>query len=267
MQKTNIEYLDITCNPIAMRCTRVSKSCENCWHLAMCDRLKNNPKIPMDLREVYAGDRPPVLIQSRLDTILRRKEHAVIGIQFMGDLWHEDIPHLLIDDVFDVMTAARQHTFIVLTKRPENLLKWYNETITLGGGDYLSNLWLGVSVEDQATADERLPILLQIPAAVHIVSYEPALSAIKIPKVWLRKAPPLMSGKQQWNTISWIIAGCESGSNHRPAKVNWLRDVKNQCVEADVPFFLKQMDWFGNITKMPILDGYVWDQIPKGMTC
>jgi len=274
MQKTKIEYLDYTCNPIAMRCSPVSAGCANCWHIAMCDRMKNNPKIPMELREIYAGDAPPKLIESRLEAPLKLKKPAIIGLQFMGDLWHEDIPHTLIDDIFDVMTAAKQHAFIVLTKRPQNMLEWYNETIILGGGDYLPNLWLGVSVEDQKTADERIPILLQIPAAKHIVSYEPALGPVNFNLCHKCQIDP--SQCEEHNHIDWVIAGCESGPNRRPAKIEWFRDVKNQCVEAGIPYFLKQMTkkteiknaystgkYFDKIVKMPELDGKIYDELPS----
>ena len=253
MNKTGIEYLDFTWNPIAMRCTPVSEGCTHCWHLAMCNRMKSNPKLSARERCVYGGECAPFLMEHRLDAPLKRKKHARIGVQFMGDLFYEDVKTEDIYRIIVRMEEAKQHTFLILTKRPKRMLelmnnpKWFAEN---------PHIWLGVTAENQARADDRIPILLQIPAAVRFISYEPALGPLTELYEYL-----------QWNQLHWVIAGCESGPGRRPAKIEWFRDLKDQCVEAEIPFFLKQCEVeFGNgklgIEKRPMLDGRVWDQLP-----
>jgi len=185
MNKTNIEYLTHSWNPIAMRCTPVSEGCANCWHLAMANRLAKNPVIPKDRRKAYAGGKP-VLIESEIDAPLKRKKPAIIGVNFMGDLFHPDVSDEMIDAVFSVMAqdicsplhglnTPTRHTYLVLTKRPERILEGHPEFF-----ERWPNIWLGVTCENQQTADERIPILLQIPAAVRFVSIEPMLSKIDL---------------------------------------------------------------------------------------
>ena len=119
MNKTGIEYLDYTWNPIAMRCTKISEACEHCWHIQMCDRLAANFNLPMNIREAYARDRVPVLISERLSAPLKRKKPARIGVQFMGDLFHEDIKWNDQYKIFEMILHACWHEFLVLTKRPK----------------------------------------------------------------------------------------------------------------------------------------------------
>ena len=226
MNKTNIEYLDLSWNPIAMRCTPVGAGCKNCWHLAMADRLAANPSIPEDLREAYAGG-PPVLVESRLDAPLRRKKPARIGTQFMGDLFCADVPDDFIDCVFGVMSIATKHTFVVLTKRPDRILEWmdglpknpvsrFKGALILNGWDFfdhrllggfdqwtwpLPNVHFGVSVSTQDDADRNIPEPLLTSAAVRIVSVEPMLERIDPVAIlrtyeWIEETSP--SGKQLW---------------------------------------------------------------------
>ena len=298
MQKTNIKYLTHTCSPLAMRCTPVSSGCANCWHITMADRFKNNSNFSKEIREAYAGDRPPILIESRLDAIVRHKKPAVIGLQFMGDLFGEGVTEFQWLQVFDTVRrsiynggARPGHTFIILTKRVNTMklvlesLKWDGKTLNYEKGSPFmplagKGIYIGVSVEDQPTADERIPILLQIPAAVRFISYEPALGGLNLIKylnldrIFVPASGP--SGFWRYeenktspceNIIDWIIAGCESGPNRRPADIEWFRDVRNQCVAAGIPYFLKQIEVeFGNgklgIEKMPFLDGQRYDQMP-----
>lgn len=128
------------------------------------------------------------------------------------------------------------------------------------------NVWMGVSVEDQATANDRIPLLLRTKASHRFVSYEPALGPMRMLEQdfsdygqgpgWLI-AGNMANGPE----VDWIIAGCESGPRRRPANVDWFRSVRDQCQAAGKPFFLKQMDVDGKLVKMPKLDGRVWDQI------
>lgn len=247
MNKTNIEYLDYTWNPIAMRCTPVSEGCANCWHLKRADMLKNNSLIPEYQKNIYAGLLDPELIESRLQDPLKVKKPSRIGVQFMGDLFHKNITRDMfevIDQIFEVMTAVPQHTFVILTKRPEEMFRWYQLTSVMGGGDYLPNVWLGVTAENQEQADKRIPVLLQIPAAVRFVSVEPMLSGIDLSRLLsIRKS----TGLSEWvkdgenNLIDWVICGGESGPGARPMHPDWVRSLRDQAVVAGVPFFMKQM--------------------------
>ena len=175
------------------------------------------------------------------------------------------------------MATCHTHTFQVLTKRPERMNifitdwlpgAWGLATMSLRLLDKpIPNIWLGVSVENQATADERIPILLQTPAAVRFISYEPALGPVDF---W--KATGHADGsfwhapKFSWfndSGLDWIIAGGESGPGARPAHPDWFRSVRDQCVEAGIPYFLKQMVVNGKMVKMPELDGRVWNEYPE----
>ena len=256
MNKTAIEYLDFTWNPLAMRCTPVSQACTNCWHLAMADRLAVNPTLPTGTRLAYAGKRAPLLIQKRLTAPLRRKKPAIIGVQFMGDLFHEDLPTHYIADVWNVMRQCPQHTFQVLTKRPYQMMSILSDWDTI-----LPNVWLGVTAENQAAADERIPLLLQTPAVVRFLSCEPLLGAVDL-RSWLGGSDGEPDGRtddthcvrcgEVWGeghecppgfgpSLSWVIVGGESGPGARPMKPQWARDIVTQCKAAGVPVFVKQM--------------------------
>jgi protein gp37 len=190
----------------------------------------------------------------------------------MGDLFHEDVRVPFIDQCFAVMALASRHTFQVLTKRPERMRNYFDlsyvtdfplepigsqvriaysagkihEMFLSKGKDLplgyslnqpYQNVWLGVSVEDQQTADERIPLLLQTKAAVRFVSYEPALGPLSFVSDAFKNR--LTDGFHQ-SKIDWVIAGGESGRNARPSHPDWFRAVRDQCQAAGVPFFFKQ---------------------------
>lgn len=250
MNKTNIEYLDYSWNPIAMRCTPISEGCANCWHIKMADRMKNNPTLPAGRRDSYSGG-PPVLIENELQAPLKRKKPAIIGTQFMGDLFHEDIGYAHIQEVFSIIELCSWHTFLVLTKRQ---MRMGNAIKTWFGNILPNNLWLGITAENQSRWNQRR-FFQSIPAAKHFISLEPLLNNIDL--------------KLRDNEIDWVIAGCESGPNRRQAKTQWFRDLKDQCLDAGVPFFLKQWEYEGFqkgysvLEKMPYLDGRQWNAMPK----
>ena len=164
--------------------------------------LAQNPKIPLNQQLRYAGIEPPFLVKSRLDAPLKVKKPSIIGTQFMGDLFHKDIRDDQINSVFIKMLWADWHTFIVLTKRPERMLDFVN--IGEGWRGKMKNVWLGVSVSTQEDADRLIPVLLQIPASVRIISVEPTLEQIDI-----------STGPTFWDDpsagIKWVIVGAESG--------------------------------------------------------
>lgn len=187
--------------------------------------------------------------------------------------------------VFDTMALCRSHTFQLLTKRPKRMLGLLGHSkIHIASGAYpLPNVWLGVSCENQAAADERIPLLLQTPAKVRFVSGEPLLGPVDLEKV------PLPDAYFQWAGVTgclqplsekhsepdcyryfqrkalkldWVIAGAESGPKRRCAELDWFRSLRDQCVAAGVPFHLKQMEVDGKLVKEPELDGRKWLGFP-----
>ena len=164
----------------------------------------------------------------------------MIFVNSMSDLFHEDVPDEYIKKVFATMVKADRHIFQILTKRPERVVKLAPQL------PWPSHVWQGVSVESQAYT-KRVNALQKVPAAVRFLSVEPLLGPI-------RNLP--LSG------VHWVIVGGESGPRHRPINPEWVREIRKQCLTADVPFFFKQ--WGGRTAKSGgrILDGRTWDQMP-----
>jgi protein gp37 len=162
----------------------------------------------------------------------------------MSDLFHENVSFEFINAVFTVMSDCDKHTFIILTKRPERIIefvKWKQKQVYNIIWSFPFNVWLLVSVEDQATANERIPLLLKVPCIVRGLSCEPLLGAIDI-KYWIDR---LEHGKHSFHStskpkINWVIVGGESGKNARPMYPRWARAIGDQCKAAGIPFFFKQ---------------------------
>ncbi len=283
---TKIEWCEETWNPIT-GCTPVSDGCKNCYARRMSHRLKGRYGYPKDdpFRITFHPD--------KLTQPLQWKKPKIIFVCSMGDLFHENAPHHSIDLVFEVMTKyANHHTYLILTKRPENIPpdRWHSSW---------NNIWLGVSFENQKTADERIPILLNIPAVKRFVSIEPMIAPINLNKstkfLKYQKAKEGFSKPgyfyRPWlNLLDWIIVGGESGPNARCMHPDWVRSIQDQCQEANVPFFFKSWgEWLPedqwNLKKQPwefyyycdkyfywrkvgkknsgrLLDGKIWDEYP-----
>jgi protein gp37 len=167
----------------------------------------------------------------------------------MGDLFHPEVDWQFLDDVFRTIRRNIDHIFIVLTKRPETA--WHYIKSRALKGNYLlqtsKNLWLGVSVENQKRADERIPILLQIPAKVRFVSIEPMLGPVDLTDIELTASIRLnaLTGGGNIPGLDWVILGGETGPEARPMNPDWVRSVRDQCQEAGVPFFFKQWgEWW-----------------------
>ena len=261
MNKTGIEYLDYTWNPIAMRCTPISEGCQKCWHIIRAKMLAKNPTISGFAQKGYSGHSTQ-LIKSRLDGPSKVKKSSIIGVQFMGDLFHETVDFEAMTDEVLQRIAETNHIYLILTKRPEIMaayFRWYiQDNVVLP-----DNLWAGISAENQKRADERIPILLQIPAAVRFVSIEPMLGPVDIyhylkldcfykdredgtcchPK---NHTPECNVGicclitKDHLQKLGWIIAGPETGPGARECKPEWIEDLYEQCKAAGVPFFDKR---------------------------
>jgi len=176
----------------------------------------------------------------RLDLPLAWRRSRLVFVNSMSDLFHEAVPEPFIQAVFATMAKAHWHTFQVLTKRHDRLqaiapkLKWP------------ANVWMGVSIENRRWV-KRADSLRAVSSAVRFISAEPLLGPLE---------------GLDLNGIHWVIAGGESGSRHRPVHVDWIRDVRERCRAAGVPFFFKQ--WGGRTSKIGgrVLDGQEWNQMP-----
>ena len=238
--RSKIEWTDATWN-VVTGCSKVSQGCKNCYAEIMAKRFWKDRKFT----DVLCHD-------DRLSIPLHWKKPRKIFVNSMSDLFHPDVPFEFIERVFSTMNNARQHTFQILTKRPERALEYYKwhqikhkEMFQLWRDAIspLKNTWLGVSVEDQQAADERIPLLLQTPAAVRFLSVEPLLGHVDLQKYFLFKNndfPKRAEEIKRMSTIDWVICGGESGKNVRPMHPDWARSLRDQCKAANVPFFFKQ---------------------------
>jgi len=236
----------------------------------MANRLAGNQEFPPEVRDAYAGECPPVLIKYRLGEPLRCRQPAVVGVQFMGDLFHRKVPDSYVRSVLGIIIDCSQHKFLILTKRPDEALNFLRLNPQLGGR-FPDNAWIGVSVENQATADERIPLLLQIPAAVRFVSCEPLLQKIDLTLLEQSSGDQIdaLYGWRKAGTmervygLDWVICGGESGPGARPMHPDWVRGLRDQCQAAGVAFFYKQAIINGKKVSCPELDGQQWREMPN----
>lgn len=287
---TTIEWTERTWNPI-VGCSRVSKGCEHCYaervahrgmsaqHRGLTVMGKHGPRWTGEVR----------FLPERLTEPLKWKKAARIFVNSMSDLFHENVSAFDVARVFAVMAEASRHTFQVLTKRPARMrallsseMFWSDVDAAwcrLFSGDRtdeehdgvanmlmerrLPNVWPGVSVEDQQSADERIPLLLECPAALRWVSYEPAIGPVDFrrymwpvhprwpapyrtpeearaagAKVTMHRQALVLQGSR---FLDWIVVGGESGPGARPFDVAWARSTIDQCRDAGVRGFVKQL--------------------------
>ncbi|RCK20109.1 hypothetical protein TH8_19825 [Thalassospira profundimaris] len=260
-----------TWNPIRARnretggighfCVKVSAGCQNCYAANFQKRFKNTVRYAaQDADQVELFLDETVLMKP-----LRWKKPRTIFVCSMTDLFYEGHQSDWIDQVFAVMALCPQHTFIILTKRHGRMSAYFQKHFTRhkcghiaagitgklhpGGHNCdpdvcnmqfpLPNVWLGVSVEDQKAADERIPVLLDTPAAVRFLSVEPLLGEISFEGRFYDH--PNKAVHLNWlDLIDWVIVGGESGHNARPMHPDWARSLRGQCKAAGVPFFFKQ---------------------------
>ena len=286
--KTAIEWTDSTWNPLrgtkgTWSCIKISTGCEFCYAQRLNVRL-GGP-------EYKVGADTLRLDETILTQPLRWKRPRRIFVCSMTDLFEERVPDEWIGQIFGIMLTTReQHTYQVLTKRAERLHGFIAKYSSSGGPLHpwpLPNVWLGVSVENQARADERIPWLLKTPAAVRFLSVEPLVGPVDL-EDWLEGFQPFNPDlTRRKSPISWVICGGESGGPPERALVEkditkiwyggihqgtfwypkrealeWVRALRDQCVAAGVPFFHKQ--WGGPTSKSGgrLLDGRTWDEFP-----
>lgn len=240
--KSTIEWTEATWNPTT-GCDRVSVGCDNCYALTLAKRLKSmgSVKYQTDGDPRTSGPGFGVAVHpDALDIPRRWREPRVVFVNSMSDLFHARVPSDYVRQVFQVMRETPRHTYQILTKRATRLARLAPQL------DWPSNVWMGVSVENQDHVS-RVDSLRTVPAAVRFVSAEPLLGPLDTVDL---------------NGIHWLIAGGESGPGARPVDPSWVRSLRDQCQEGDTAFFFKQ--WGGRTPKTGgrHLDGRTWDDMP-----
>ncbi|MBI4362442.1 MAG: phage Gp37/Gp68 family protein [Euryarchaeota archaeon] len=236
---SKIEWTEATWNPVT-GCTKISPGCKYCYAERMARRLQ-----AMGQHRYRNGFR--VTLQEDLVDLPRKwKEGRRIFVNSMSDLFHAEVPFDFIQRCFDTMREADQHTYQVLTKRPERMLEFALEALE---GPWPPQVWAGTSVEN-ADYKWRIDMLRGVPASTRFLSIEPLIGPM---------------GNLDLEGIHWVIVGGESGPQARPMEAEWAREVRDQCHEAGVAFFFKQ--WGGTRKKLTgrILDGRTWDEYPLSL--
>jgi protein gp37 len=231
--KSSIEWTESTWNPVT-GCTKISPGCKHCYAERMAKRLHAMGQIN------YKNGFRLTLHEHSLELPIQWKQPQMIFVNSMSDLFHKDVPIDFIQQAFDIMRKAYWHTFQILTKRSSRLLELDSQL------DWPQNIWMGVSVE---TADytPRIDDLRSTNAKIKFLSLEPLLGPLH---------------ELNLTNINWVIVGGESGPGARPVLQEWVVDIRDQCSNAQVPFFFKQ---WGGINKKKAgreLDGKTWDELP-----
>ncbi|HJT85355.1 MAG TPA: phage Gp37/Gp68 family protein [Nitrososphaeraceae archaeon] len=233
--KSAIEWTNSTWNVIT-GCDKVSPGCKNCYAERVATRLQK-----MRVKK-YSNGFDLRLHPEVLDYPLKLKESKMIFVNSMSDLFHEKLSFNFIRQIFNIMEKANWHKYQILTKRSKRLKEFSKKY-----GKFPDNVWIGVSVESSFFKN-RIEDLKTVNSKIHFLSLEPLLGSL---------------GNIDLDDIEWVIAGGESGPNFRECKIEWLREIRDQCVIQDVPFFFKQ--WGGLTPKSGgrTLDSKIWDEFPK----
>jgi protein gp37 len=257
---SNIAWTNKTWNPVR-GCERVSEGCRKCYAEILAARHSYPGGWGEGIAEwvTRPGGKKEArwtgvlrTVEDRLEAPLRWRKPARVFVNSMSDLFHKDVPEHFIDNVFAVMAQCPQHTFQILTKRPQRMWAYMAEknrhylvlhTISALGMMNcpwpLPNVWLGVSCEDQATMEERVPLLLKTPAAVRWISAEPLLGPISFEGCWVPYENPAIH--INWlEKLDWVVIGGESGSGARPLELDWARSLIAQCQAVGAKVFVKQ---------------------------
>ncbi len=259
-ENTRISWADHTFNYV-WGCTKVSEGCKNCYAESVDRRFHqggnwgpngrrrffgpkhwNGPR-RWNRAAAAAGFRARVFCASMADVF----EELPLGHPDRGEL------ALARLELWELIKETPNLDWLLLTKRPENFRHMLPDPVIRI--DYMPNVWLGVTAENQAEADRRIPVLLDTHASVRFVSYEPALGPLAVSQ-WLRTA-------ELPNGIDWLIAGAESGRGARPMDEDWVRDVRDQCAPTAAHFFYKQRIKGGRKVELPELDGRQWAEVPQ----
>lgn len=231
--KSSIEWTESTWNPVT-GCTKISPGCKFCYAERLAKRLKAMGQAN------YINGFNLTLQEQAIGIPLKWKKPQIIFVNSMSDLFHKDVPVEFIIKVFEVMKQAYWHHFQVLTKRSERLLE-LSKTLP-----WMPNIWMGVSVENDDYV-YRIDHLRQIEAKVKFLSLEPLIGPIE---------------NINLNGIDWVIVGGESGPGCRPIFLEWVTDIRDQCIKVKVPFFFKQWGGINKKRNGRNLEGKIWNELP-----
>ncbi len=232
--KSGIEWTDATWNPVT-GCTKVSAGCANCYAETFSERWRGTEG------HHFENGFDLTLRPERLEIPIKWKKPRRIFVNSMSDLFHKDIPLRFIEKIFDTMRKSSWHTFQVLTKRSDTMQFF---STRYGWPD---NVMAGVSIENRDVKTNRLRDLHLTRARFKFLSLEPLLQDL---------------GELSLDEISWVIVGGESGAKSRPIEIEWVRSIRNQCLDAAVPFFFKQWGGINKKRNGRMLDGRTWDEFP-----
>lgn len=237
--QSKVEWTDATWNPVR-GCTKISPGCAHCYAEAFAERFRGVPGHPyeqgFDLR----------LVPEKLSEPLAWKRPKMIFVNSMSDLFHENVPANYISEVVKVMTLAPWHTYQVLTKRAERMRHLLNHELAFAA--QCPNIWWGVSVENRRIGLPRISQLREARVAVRFLSVEPLLEDL---------------GEINLHGISWVIVGGESGPGARPMLQEWVMSIRDQCRQANVPFFFKQWGGYPQRLRGRKLEGRTYDEFPR----
>ncbi len=235
--RSKIECTDATWNPVT-GCTRLSSGCDHCYAERFANRFRHVPGHP------FQTGFDLTLRPQRLEQPRKWKRPRLIFVNSMSDLFHKQIQRSYVDQVFDAMEEADWHNYQILTKRSSLMRTYVNRRYD--DGQAPKHIWLGVSVEDRY-ALSRCRHLRETQAVTRFVCFEPLLGPI---------------GKPNLEGLDWVIASGESGPGARAMSPDWVREIRDACVAAAIPFFFKQ--WGGTRPKLNgnQLDGRSWEQYP-----
>lgn len=251
---TSIEWTDATWNPTT-GCTKVSAGCDNCYAERIANRLQKDTytrKLPVVDTTENRDDPFAVRVwPERLSAPESWESPRRIFVNSMSDLFHKDIPEVFVRRVFEVMLRVDRHVYQILTKRPARAARFVNEKHAdlFDGAGLPEHIWIGTSVEDQDVI-YRVRHLANVRAVIRFLSCEPLIGPIDLTTTGFE------------DSIHWVIAGGESGPEHRPMREEWAVSLRDQCIEAGIPFFFKQ--WGGRTPKSKgrTLEGDTWSEYP-----
>ena len=256
---SKIAWTDKTVNPGIYGCGHAGPGCFNCYAEKMAARLvrmgahPDHGQVHMDGAEKGRWTGKVTVDYDHIApafAVLPKQKPKRVFVTSMADLWHRDVPYDFLDRVF-AEEAARPHiSFQNLTKRSGRLAAYAQDRARRGLA-WPANAWVGVTTADQPRFNARVRHLREVPARVRFLSIEPQVGPVDVGGL---------------EGIGWVIVGCESlrGRAGRPLELDWVRLVRDRCVAAGVPFFLKQLIVDGRVQQLPTLDGEVWAQFPRG---
>jgi len=238
---------------------RFQKVSENCYAERMAKRLKGRYGYPTD---------DPFRVAPRMDRLndpIKWKKPKRIFVCSMGDLFHKDVDYEFLNNVFYVIRKCPQHVFQILTKRPERMRAYISQLVYKPFDEYFPNVWLGVTAENQICADDRIPVLLDTPAAIRFVSCEPLLEKIDLSlylQGFIKTDNMIYKTHFSWcGGLDWVICGGETGLRAREIKKEWVHSLIDQCEHGShfpVAFFFKQWNKKGD----RLINNRIYEQYP-----